>query len=312
MHHLRVKRYKYIHDILLPMTEADEKYIQAGKIAAQSLRYGASLIKVDGSVLEVTELVEKKVLDLGGEFAFPPQISMNDIAAHYCAHPDDDLKFKKGDLAKLDVGVMIDGYIGDTAMSVDLGGHEKLVEASRKALENAINVVRPGVTLGEVGRAIKDTITGYGYSPVRNLSGHGLGQYLFHDKPNIPNFDTGDKTILQKGQAIAIEPFATDGAGIIYESSNATVFSQMNRRPVRNPISRDILKAVESYRNMPFTTRWLVKKFPVAKVNYGLRDLQQQGIVYAYPPLPDQSHGFVSQAEHTLIVDDEPIVTTRL
>ena len=294
------------------MPDSTDKYIEAGKIAAEALRYGANLIKVDASLLEVTEKVEEKVLDLGGKFAFPPQISMNDIAAHYCAHPNDSLLFKKGDLAKLDVGVMIDGFIGDTATSVDLGGHEKLVDASRKALDAAIKAVSPGAALSEIGRAIHDTITSSGFSPVRNLSGHGLGQYIFHDKPSIPNFDTGDKTQLKKGQTIAIEPFASNGAGVIYESSNATVFSQAARKPVRNPLTRDVLKAVETYNNMPFTTRWLAKKFPLAKVNYALRDLQQQGIIYAYPPLPDQSHGYVSQAEHTIIVDDEPIVTTRL
>ena len=293
------------------MSDADEKYIEAGKIAGTALKYGAALIKVNASIFDVTEKVEQKILDEGGEFAFPPQISMNDIAAHYCAHPTDELRFSQGDLAKLDVGVMIDGYIGDTAASVDLGGHEKLVEASRKALDNALEQIRPGVTLSEIGRTIKDTISSYGFSPVRNLSGHGLNRYMFHDKPSIPNFDTGDKTQLKKGQVIAIEPFASNGAGIIYESSNATVFSQVAHKPVRNPLTRDILKAIESYKNMPFTTRWLGRKFPIPKVNYALRDLQQQGIIYAYPPLPDQAHGFVSQAEHTVIVDDTPIVTTR-
>ena len=290
--------------------DAREKYLEAGKIAAQALKYGQELIKIGSSLLQVTEKVEQKISDLGGEFAFPPQISLNEIAAHYCAHFKDSTVFKKGDIAKLDVGVMIDGYIGDAAVTVDLGENEMLVKASREALENAIKMIRPGVTLSEIGRTIQDTITGYGFAPVRNLSGHGLNQYVFHDRPSIPNFDTGDKTQLKKGMVIAIEPFASTGAGVIYESSNGNIFSMINRKPVRNIITRQVLMEIEKYKNMPFTSRWLVRKFPEPKVNFALRELLQLNIIHTYPPLPDKSKGYVSQAEHTVIVEDEPIITT--
>jgi methionyl aminopeptidase len=289
-----------------------EKYIKAGKIAAEARDYGASLIKEDISLLEVTEAVEKKVIELGGAFAFPPQISLNETAAHYCAEPEDNVVFKKGDLVKLDVGVMIDGYIGDTAVTVNLGNHEKLVEASREALNNAIKKIKPGVTISEIGKAIHDTIVSYGYSPVKNLSGHGLNQYVFHDRPSIPNFDTGDKTKLEKGSVIAIEPFASSGSGVIYESGAGNIFSQVNKKPVRNIMTREILREIEQYRAMPFTTRWLTRKFHPGKVNFALRELLQLEIIRAYPPLPDMGKGFISQAEHTIIVDDKPIVTTHI
>jgi methionyl aminopeptidase len=289
-----------------------ENYIKAGKIAGEALQYGAKLIKVGASLLDVTEKVEKNILDLGGEFAFPPQISLNEVAAHYCADVNDSIVFKKGDLAKLDVGVMIDGYIGDTALTVNLGEYDKLVEASREALNNAIRILKPGITLSEIGRTIQDTIIKKGYAPVRNLSGHGLNQYVFHDRPSIPNFDTGDQTQLKKGMTIAIEPFASTGAGVIYESSNANIFSQVNKKPVRNIITRQVLSEIEKYKEMPFTTRWLVKKFPEPKVNFALRELQQYNIIRSFPPLPDERKGFISQAEHTIIIDDEPIVTTKV
>jgi methionyl aminopeptidase len=289
-----------------------ENYIKAGRIAAEARDYGASLIKVGASLLEVTEAVEKKVLDLGGEFAFPPQISLNETAAHYCAEPDDKIVFKEGDLAKLDVGVMIDGYIGDTAVTVNLGQYDKLVEASREALNNAIKKIRPGVTIGEIGKTIHDTIVAYGFAPVKNLSGHGLSQYVFHDKPSIPNFDTGDKTRLEKGMVIAIEPFASTGSGIIYESGSGNIFSQVAKKPVRNTMTREILKEIETYKEMPFTTRWLTKKFHAGKVNFALRELLQLGVIRAYPPLPDMGKGFISQAEHSMIVDDEAFVTTKV
>jgi len=289
-----------------------EKYIEAGKIAATALHYGAKHIKVGKTLLEATEKAEKKVLDLGGEFAFPPQISLNEIAAHYCADPDDETVFKKGDLAKIDVGVMIDGYIGDNALSVNLGEHEKLVKASRDALNNALKILRPGITLGEIGQKIQETIIKSGFAPVKNLSGHGLDQYVYHDKPSIPNFNTKDKTKLQEGKVIAIEPFASSGSGIIYESSNANIFSFRKKKPVRNMMTRQILKEIESYKNMPFTTRWLTKKYPLPKVKFALRELMQKNIINHYPPLPDSNKGFISQAEHTIIIEDEPIITTKI
>ncbi|MBT3720623.1 type II methionyl aminopeptidase [archaeon] len=293
------------------MDERD-KYIEAGKISATALKKGASLIKINAKLLDVTEAVEKIILDNGGEFTFPPQISLNEIAAHYCADPDDETVFKKGDIAKLDCGAMVDGYPGDNATTIDLGDNKKLVDASRDALNNALDIIKPGITLSEIGRTIQDTITKAGYAPVKNLSGHGLSRYKYHDKPSIPNFDTGDQTQLTKGQVIAIEPFASNGSGMIFETNVANLFAINKIKPVRNPITRNVLKEIQSFNNMPFTTRWLTKKFHVGKVNFALRELLQKNILNSYPPLPDTQRGYISQAEHTVIVDDEIIVTTRI
>ncbi|MEM4397062.1 MAG: type II methionyl aminopeptidase [Candidatus Woesearchaeota archaeon] len=297
--------------------EIKEKYIKAGKIASQARTYGISLIREGITLLEVTEKVEKKIIELGGSFAFPPQISLNNVAAHYCADYDDKTIFKKGDIAKLDVGVMIDGFIGDTAETICVGYENdenyignKLIKASKEALNNAIKIIKPGIHIGEIGKIIQETIKSYGFSPVRNLSGHGLDKYVFHAKPSIPNFDTGDKTKLEKGFVIAIEPFASTGKGIIYESSNANIFSQIAKKPVRSLITKQILIEIEKYKNMPFTTRWLAYKFGLQKTNFALRELLQLGIIRSYPPLPDADNGLVSQAEHTIIIEDKIIVTT--
>ncbi|MFH0711296.1 MAG: type II methionyl aminopeptidase [Candidatus Aenigmatarchaeota archaeon] len=289
-----------------------DNFRKAGRISAEAMQYGASLIKVGASLLEVTEAVEKKIIELGGEFAFPPQISLNDVAAHYCAEPDDKVIFQKGDLAKLDCGAHVDGCVGDNAITVDLGDNAKLVEASRKALDAAISIIKPGTTLGAIGKAIQDTIQGYGFVPVKNLSGHGVGKFVFHGSPSIPNYNTNDQTALEKGDVIAIEPFATSGHGLIYESGNGNIFSQVDHRPVRNIITRQVYSEIQKYKGMPFTTRWLAKKFPLFKVNFALRELMNYEIIKAYPPLPEKTHALISQAEHTIIVDDPVIVTTRI
>ena len=171
-------------------------------------------------------------------------------------------------------------------------------------------MIAPGVMLGEIGRVIHEAITSYGFSPVRNLSGHGLSKYNIHDKPTIPNFDTGDKTKLQKGIVIAVEPFASSGAGIVHETGTASVFSMVTKKPVRSPITREVLREIESYDGLPFSKRWLTKKFG-AKANFALRDLLQLDIIRGYPPLSDIQKGLVSQAEHSLLIDDEVIILTR-
>ncbi|MDP6547699.1 MAG: type II methionyl aminopeptidase [Candidatus Woesearchaeota archaeon] len=289
-----------------------EKIKKAGNIAAQTLEYGKNLIVKDASLMQVLDKIEEKIDELGGKPAFPAQISCNHLAAHFC--PDEDDIIFSDQLACLDVGVHVDGYIGDTAVTVDLSGkNENLVKASKEALDNAISVVKPGVTLTEIGKAIQDSIQKYGFAPVRNLSGHGLGKFEQHTKPSIPNFDSGSDEKIEKGMVFAIEPFASTGAGIVQDSGIATVFMMGNKRPVRNMITRQVLREIETYNNLPFTTRWLTNKFG-AKAKYALREMEQLGMIHSYPPLADRDKGLVSQAEHTILIDNDGkvIVTTKM
>ncbi|MAH32870.1 type II methionyl aminopeptidase [archaeon] len=289
-----------------------EKIKKAGNIAAQTLEYGKNLIVKDASLMQVLDKIEEKIDELGGKPAFPAQISCNHLAAHFC--PDEDDIIFSDQLACLDVGVHVDGYIGDTAVTVDLSGKNKnLVKASKEALDNAISVVKPGVTLTEIGKAIQDSIQKYGFAPVRNLSGHGLGKFEQHTKPSIPNFDSGSDEKIEKGMVFAIEPFASTGAGIVQDSGIATVFMMGNKRPVRNMITRQVLREIETYNNLPFTTRWLTNKFG-AKAKYALREMEQLGMIHSYPPLADRDKGLVSQAEHTILIDNDGkvIVTTKM
>ncbi len=288
-----------------------DKYIKAGKIAHEALQYGKSLIKTGAKVKEVLIAVEKRIHEKGGLPAFPAQISLNEFAAHSCSDLND-VTILKDQVVKLDVGVQIEGYIADTALTVDLSGkNQKLVEASQKALENALKIVKPGVSLAEIGKVIQETITSYGFSPVRNLSGHGLGVYEIHTSPSVPNFDNGNKNVLKEGQVIAIEPFASTGSGMVQESSPATVFTLIKDSGVRDPITRSVLKEIKSYQGLPFAKRWLEDKFG-NKTNFALRQLEAAECVHAHPPLFDTNRGLVSQAEHSIIVLKEPIVFTRV
>jgi methionyl aminopeptidase len=302
-----------IKDNLLNNSDSNyNDWIKAGKIAAQTLEFGQNMIKKGKSILDVCDACDKKIYALGAIPAFPSQISCDNVAAHFCPEQNDTTTFDE-QVVSLDIGACFNGAIGDNAVTVDLSGkYSELVKASREAVNNAIRILQIGTTLGEIGKTIQETIQSHGFSPVRNLSGHGLNYYNIHDKPSIPNFDTGDKTELTKGMFIAIEPFASTGKGIIYESSPATIYSIIKKKPVRNPFARQVLFEIEKYKGLPFTKRWLSSKLGQLKVSLGLKELLNLDIIRAYPPLPDMSHGIVSQAEHSIIIDDKVIVTTKL
>src|SRR3989338_7353140 len=214
----------------------------------------------------------------------------------------------------LDFGVHVKGGIGENAYTIDLSGkYSDLVKAAQKALEEALKIAAVGTELREIGKAINDTIKSYGYNPVRNLSGHGIDLYNIHSKPTIPNIDNGDKSKLTKNMVFAIEPFATTGSGIVGEKGHPTVFMVENPRPVRSPITREVLKEIANYEGLPFAEWWLTRKFG-AKAKFALRELNQLGIIHQFPPLVELSNGIVTQAEHSVLIDDsgEVVVLTNL
>ena len=289
-----------------------EKIKLAGSIAAQSLAFGKELIKKGNKVLDVLDKIEGKVEELGAKPAFPAQISMNEIAAHFCPEENDETTFSD-QVVSLDVGVHVDGVIGDNAVTVDLSGeHGDLVKASRDALDAAIEVLGIGVKVADVGKAISQAIESAGFKPVRNLSGHGLGMYNVHMPPTMPNYDTGEPTVLEKGMHIAIEPFASTGAGMVHERGEPSVFALEDRKSVRVGFVRNIQKEIEKFQGLPFTTRWISRKFSEAQVRHALNQFKLLGILREYPPLVDKNDGLVSQAEHSFYIDDEVMVTTKI
>ncbi len=291
-----------------------EKYKKAGSIARECLEYGANQVKVGASIREILDDVEKRILSSGSKPAFPAQISLNSAAAHECAVLDDTTILKEGDLVKLDIGTHIDGYVGDNAVTIDLSKNEKnkeLIKASREALNNALKKAEIGVKIRDIGKEIEQTIESYGFRPVRNLTGHGLDKFTVHTKPTMPNYDNGDESILKKGMIVAIEPFATNGVGLIHEKGEPTVFQIISEKQTRNMIARDVLKEINNYENLPFAQRWIARKFGTNKANYGITQLLREGIIKDYPPLVEVKSGLVSQSEHTIYVDEKPIVLTK-
>lgn len=288
--------------------EAYDAYREAGALARKVLRRGAGLVKEGESLLEMVEATEAMVIDEGALLAFPLNVSLNEYAAHDTAMPGDERTFARGDLVKVDLGVQVDGYIADTAMTVDLGDHARLVEASHAALEAAIACVRPGITTGEIGAVVQATIEDHGYKPVANLTGHGLDRYDLHSEPTIPNVAMVGGAVIEEGMVFAIEPFATTGSGLIREGQRVEIYRQVVPRSARLPSAKRVLKVARPRRGLPFSRRWV----PGDKVDIGLMNLVQSGILHPFPVLHEVPGSFVSQAEHTLIVTaDGCEVTTR-
>jgi methionyl aminopeptidase len=289
-----------------------DEWRKAGHIAHEALVYGASLIKPGVKFSEVSDAVEKKIKELGGDLAFPVNISTNTTAAHDVPYSMEERAFTANDLIKLDVGAQVNGAIGDNALTIDLTGkHSKLVQASKEARDEAIKILKPGLKIREIGKVVEKTIRKYGFEPVRNLSGHSIDEYIVHSGTIIPNYDDGNEEILKEGMVIAIEPFATDGEGLIKEASNAEIFALVEKKPVRSLAAREALKFLEERKGLPTSTRWLAKRMGALKANLALKEMNQLNMLNTYPPLIEVKKGMVSQWENTILItkDGHEILT---
>jgi len=289
----------------------NSKILLAGKIASQVRTFTKSIIKKDTPLLEIAEKIESKIIELGGKPAFPTNLSINEITAHYTPSHDD--KTLAHGLLKIDFGVHIDGWIADTAFSLDLENSEenkKLIEASEKALENAIEIIKENTSTDEIGKTIQQTIESFNASPIVNLSGHAMEKYELHAGITIPNVQDKTNILLKKG-LYAIEPFATFGNGKVRDGKPSGIYILTNNKNVRSPIAREILEFIEDrYKTLPFCSRWLVKKFST-KALFGLKQLEENNNLHQFPQLIETSGKPVSQAEHTVLIGDEKVITTE-
>ena len=293
--------------------ETLQKCLKAGKIAAQVRRETAAKLEKPGtSFLAAMDFAEERIVKLGGGIAWA-QMALNEVAAHFCPQEDDTQVSKAGDVIKVDIGVHLDGYIADNAMTVQVAtkDYTDMIKAAQNALRSAIKLVRPGVQLWELGEAQSSEAEALGFTTVKNLSGHTIERYKVHAGISIPSYNTKDKTELQEGWQIAIEPFVTNGVGKIAEKGIPTIFMVESSRSTRSLYARKILDQVKSQHGLPFTTRWLTRKLGTGTTAFGMRELVKEGIIHSYAPLSEVSKGMVAQFEHSMIVKDKPLVYTR-
>ena len=303
-----------------------ESYIKAGKIVSK-IRNEASKMIVDGAlVIDLVNYVENEILKTGAEIAFPCNVSINEIAAHYTSPVRDETAFKSGDMVKLDLGAMVDGCIADSAVTIIANGnidenysqdeinlHEEIQEASAAGLEAAIATARAGIEVSKIGAAVHEAIAEYHLNPIFNLTGHSLEQYNLHAGISIPNYDNHDNYILEEGQAIAIEPFATNGEGIVNDAPGHYIFSYMANKPFRMKSTQKVLKYIQhNHRDVPFSGRWITNEFGERKGSIALKQLSESMAIYPYAPLREKENCFVSQKEHTVIIEKEGCTVTTI
>jgi len=283
-----------------------EELREAGRVASVVRDEIPRTIVAGARVRDVCQAADEAIQKRGARPAFPTQSSRNEIAAHYCPSPTDETLYLDGDLAKLDLGVHVDGYVVDTALTVNVGDHpagRRLVETVRLALEAAIAAARSGVEIRKLSAAIESTIRGVGLKPMRNLCGHGVGRWRVHCPPAVPNIAEPSHDRLEAGMTIAIEPFATAGGGIAEERGTPEVFRFDPESPDPPRADKDVMAAIRAFRGLPFARRQLAG-LDGARIEGALLELRASRALFAYAPLAEASGRTVAQAEHTIYVGD--------
>jgi methionyl aminopeptidase len=293
--------------------EVIKKLIKAGEIAKKALRYAERVTKHGVKVLDLANSIEKYVEDIGGKLAFPVNIGVNTVAAHYTPVYMDDTIIPDNSVVKIDLGVHVDGYIADTALTVCFNPvYEGLLEATRKSLEKALEVIKPGIRASEIGKIIENTIRSHGYKPIKNLSGHGIERYTIHSGVIIPNYNDLLNVHRLYSGVYAIEPFATNGAGLVKELNQVTIYAlRSTSRELPDEVKSFYEKIYNDRRELPFTTRWYIQSnTDVNKVRETIATLKKYKLLVEYPVLVEKENGLVSQFEHTIIVTRKEVIIT--
>jgi methionyl aminopeptidase len=291
--------------------EVRQHYLRAGEVVQQAREVARETAEPGTELLEIVEAVESHIRSEGLEPAFPVNVSRNEVAAHFTSPPGGEQVLGAGDVLKIDIGAHSDGYIADTALTVNPdGGHSEIVEAVEEVLESALEFVEPGVTVGEFGSHVEKQVPDE-YNVVQNLTGHYLGRYEQHAGVSIPNTHNQNTHTFEKGDAVAIEPFLSTGSGMVKNGAEGNIY-KLESTGVRDRTARQLVKKIQGFDGLPFTTRWLEMS---GRERMAFKKMVQQDVVHSYPVLRDRSDSVVAQAEHTVLVgmgeDGGNVITTR-
>jgi methionyl aminopeptidase len=287
-----------------------DEILKAGKIASEVKSWIRPKVKKGAPLLELAEMIEKKIRDLKGGIAFPVNLSINEYAAHYTPSHDDDSSAHG--LLKVDFGVEVGGWIADNSFSTDLEDsslNKRLIKSTEEALENAEHVLSNDTSLGKIGEKIEETIKSHGFNVVANLSGHSMEQYDLHAGVTVPNVNNNSQAKIGEG-LYAIEPFATDGKGLIHEGKKGNIFILQKDKNTRDSLGREILEFIkDNYGSLPFASRWIVREFGTRAI-LSLNHLENEGILYQYPVLTEEKGKFVAQSENTFLIEKGKVINT--
>jgi len=286
--------------------EAIRKFKASGRILHETREDMKRFVREGMLTIDVCEKAESLIRKKGGMPAFPCNVSINEIAAHYTSPPNDESRIPEKSVVKVDIGVHLDGYVTDTAVTLCFDPEYKsLVDTAEQALETALNAIRPGVSTSRLGAIIEKAIKTRGFKPISNLTGHQIGRYAIHAGMSIPNVaHVSVFSRLKLGRVYAIEPFVTlpNAVGKVENADEMTIFRFLKRRSLKNPHANQLLEYIEkNFRTLPFAERWLQSVLAKEHLSKALEELLSAKTVMGYPVFVEASGKTVAQAEHTLL-----------
>jgi len=293
--------------------------MKAGKAVSHALKLAQKIAKPGTKLLDLANVLEKDILDQGAEgLSFPANISLNEEAAHYSPLIDDELVLPEKGLLKVDLGSHYDGFVADAAVSINLGDNNEhyhnLIKAAKEALYSAIAYFKPGVNVRDIGRVIQGAIEKYdGFTPIANLGGHQLKQWSLHAGVFVPNISQSNSNyVLREGDQFAVEPFATDGYGMVKNGDVVPIYRIKSTKKSKSLPMRErarVKNFKKKFGSFPFSPRW-VDFMPKEKVDKTIKRYYQKNILEGYHVFVERQNGMVSQAEHTLIIKDGHAIPT--
>ena len=286
--------------------EALEKYRFSGRILRETRQVMKDFVKEGMPVIEICEKAEAFIREKGGRPAFPCNVSINEVAAHYTSPPEDKKRIPKDSIVKLDMGVQVDGYVTDTAVSISFHNeYNNLVDTVEQALGQVIDIIHPGMKTSEIGSMVERTIKSRGFKPISNLTGHDVGRYIIHAGTSIPNVSHVSFSRIKLGKVYAIEPFVTlsEAIGRVINGEEMTIFRLRKHKSLKNPHSRQLLKAIKSnFKTLPFAERWIHDKIPKEHYRKAFQELLTSKALMGYPTFVEASGKPVAQAEHSVLM----------
>ena len=293
-----------------------EDYLKAGSIAGEVRENVRKTDWIGSTLAEICDYVESEIIKRGAKCAFPVNTSLNEIAAHYTAEPNDPKTVSDTDLVKIDLGVQINGYIADTAVTVNYDPqYDQMVQTAEDALQNAMSMIKAGVKSKDVGRTIQKTIQDMGFKPIANLSGHSLDQYTIHAGKTVPNMWTIGSFSFSENEAYACEPFVTtkNALGFVRNGKIKNIFALVSRKKTKDEEADRLTDYIWNNFNMlPFALRWLLKEWEEKEARRLLEILVKKKVVHAYAILVEANGKTVAQAEHTFIPTQSGATVTTM
>ena len=289
------------------MSQELEKFTESGKILSRVRGYVKGMQVRERKILDVCEEVEGKIREFGGRPAFPCNVGINDVAAHYTSPWNDGSVVPDGSIVKVDFGVELDGFATDTAIPLSLNpAYDSMIIAAEAALQEAMSAVAPGRKLSDVGSVIERCIERYGFKPIRNLTGHKIIRYNLHAGKSVPNVSGIESGRFEVGEVYAIEPFVTlrSAEGAVMDGDSTYIYRLVKTKGAKSKAAIQLTEYVkDTYKTLPFASRWIHDSWHQGDFA-AFEELVSQRCVVAYPVLVEASGQPIAQAEHTIVVTE--------